>query len=93
VPQNATVCALTVLGGKDPDATQNSIQGLVSLLPVTLSLWLFLNYLSPPAGFDIPENTSVVCIAQGLESTEQACVQSRLVYSLHENAFYLCLRR
>ena len=63
------------------------------MLPVALPLWLFLDYLSPPAGFDIPKNASVVCIAYGLESTGQAWVQSRLVYSLRENAFYLCLRK
>ncbi len=63
------------------------------MLPVTLPLWLLLNYLSPPTGFDISEHTSVVCIAYGLESTGQASVQSRLVYSLHENAIYLCLRK
>ncbi len=53
----------------------------------------FLNYLSPPAGFDIPENTSVVCIAYGLESAGQACVQIRLIYNLQENGSYLYLRK
>lgn len=62
-------------------------------IPVTLRLWLFLNYLSPPAGFDIPENTSVVCIAYGLESAGQACVQIRLIYNLQENGSYLYLRK
>lgn len=78
---------------KKPDVVHNSIQCHVSILPEPLSLWLFLDYLSPPTGFDISENTSVVCIAYGLESIGQACVQGRLVYSLRENAFYLCLRK
>ncbi len=63
------------------------------MLPKTLPLWLFLNYFSPSTGFNISENTGVVCTAYGLESIGQACVQSRMVYSLNENTSYLCLRK
>lgn len=84
--------------GKKPDAVHNSIHCHISMLPVALPLWLFLNYLSPPTGFDVPENTSVVCIAYKVESTGQADMQSRLVHifqdknvtCVHEDSIY-CL--